>query len=174
MLPPLLTPITLLDNEEIIFRTRKHWILFFLPALFLAFAIFFANDNSITISIADALSMILQGTSFVGIAPHIPVLFLLIMFLFTAVMQWLTYETSDFVITNKRVIMRQGYFNRYVRDMRLSTITLVSVEQDFLGQLVDYGTIVIQSFGANDYFEKIAKPKEFQVNLQQEIEKSSP
>lgn len=167
----LLTPISLLSDEQVIFRTKRHWIIFFVPVLYLLLAIFFMTNNAITETIKNGFVLMFQNSGHPFIARQIPLIFLLFASVFTSVQQWLNYATSDFVITTKRVLMRQGFFTRYVRDMRISTITLVSVQQDIIGQIVDYGSIVIQSFGANDFFEKIAQPKKFQFYLQEEIDK---
>jgi uncharacterized membrane protein YdbT with pleckstrin-like domain len=65
------------------------------------------------------------------------------------------------------MLMREGFFFRHANEMRLSTVSNVSVNQSLLGRILNYGTVVIQPFGGNqDVFSEIALPQELQRQTQ--------
>lgn len=140
----------LLDNETILFRTKKHWIVF-LPPLFWAIASIFCYSVN---------NPILHKMVFL---PAV----LMVVYLFNTL---LLYFFSEFAITNIRIIMREGFFFRHVNDTRLSSIANVNVAQNLIGQALDYGTVYIQSFGGeNDPFRDIDRPGKFKNMLQEQL-----
>ncbi len=71
-------------------------------------------------------------------------------------------KTDEFVITNKRVIMKTGLISRNVFEMTLSHIESINVDQSILGRILDYGTIIIVgSGGTRESFANIAAPVKF-------------
>lgn len=142
----------LLPGEEIIYRTRKHMIIFLIPALLTIFTFFFLMNSN---------PFIVKATIFPAGAA-----------LITWCNQLLTYVTSEFAVTNKRIRMREGFFLRHTNETRLATIADVSVNQSLLGQILNYGTIFINAFGGGeDPFTMIAAPNEFQKQLQTQLDK---
>ncbi|MDX1902226.1 MAG: PH domain-containing protein [Gammaproteobacteria bacterium] len=138
---------TLLPDETILFRTKKHYIIFYMPIIWILMTVaFLLTPNDIIHKIA--------------IAPAVVALV-------TALNQWLLYITSDFAVTNKRIVMREGFFFRHMNEMRLATVSNMTVNQSLIGQILGYGTVVVSPFGANsDVFTEIAKPFEFQKAAQ--------
>lgn len=142
----------LLPDEKIVFRTKKHIMLFLVPALMTLFA----------------LGFLLSSNRYVQIAASIPA----IAALFSWLNQYLIYVTSDFVITTKRVIMKEGFFYKHTNNTRLSTIANVSMDQSLLGQFLNYGTIILHAFGGDsDPFTQIAAPNDFQKALQMQLDR---
>jgi len=75
--------------------------------------------------------------------------------------------TGEFAITNKRVIIKTGFFRRRTLEMNLSKIETVGVDQSFIGRLLGYGTItVIGTGGTHESFPNICNPLEFERNLE--------
>jgi len=75
--------------------------------------------------------------------------------------------TSEFAITNKRVIIKTGLIRRKTLEMNLSKIETVGVEQSILGRILDYGTItLIGTGGTHESFPNIMNPLEFERNLE--------
>lgn len=76
--------------------------------------------------------------------------------------------TDEFVITNKRVIMKSGLISRRTLEMNLSKIESVNVEQGVLGRLLGYGTIrIIGTGGTREAFPMINRPLEFRRKFQE-------
>lgn len=71
-------------------------------------------------------------------------------------------STSEFVITNKRVVIKVGWFNRDAFEMNLSKIESVNIHQSFIARILGYGTIVIiGTGGSKELFHNITNPREF-------------
>jgi len=78
--------------------------------------------------------------------------------------------TSEFVITNKRVVVKIGLIWRRTLEMNLSRVETVNVDQSIFGRLLDYGTItIIGTSGTRESFRRISKPLEFRRAFQEAI-----
>jgi uncharacterized membrane protein YdbT with pleckstrin-like domain len=76
--------------------------------------------------------------------------------------------TSEFVITNKRVIIKLGIISRKTLEMNLHKIESVNVEQGMLARLLGYGTItIIGTGGTRESFADIADPLMFRRKFQE-------
>lgn len=148
------------QRERIIYRTSLHWITFIPSVLWLIVGsiLFFLHERYIspweiadlwkTISFWTAVSVIIIG---------------LIMFF----VDYIKHKSSEFAVTNYRVIIRLGVFNKTSVGMNLSNIESVEVEQSFFGQMLGYGTIQITGTGtADNKFNKIHNPAKFRKKLQ--------
>jgi uncharacterized membrane protein YdbT with pleckstrin-like domain len=143
----------LLSDEQILFRTKKHIIIFFFPivwAIFSVFAIIYMRNNLILAKLT-----------------WIPLLVTLFYWGYVS----LDYVTSDFAVTNKRILMREGFFYRHTNETRLSAIARVNVDQSLLGQWLCYGMVSINAFGAFDVFPMVAYPIKFQKSVNEELYK---
>jgi uncharacterized membrane protein YdbT with pleckstrin-like domain len=78
-------------------------------------------------------------------------------------------KTSEFAITNKRVIMKVGLIRRKALEMNLSKVESVNVDQTILGRILGYGAItVIGTGGTRESFPRISKPMEFRRVFQEQ------
>jgi uncharacterized membrane protein YdbT with pleckstrin-like domain len=81
---------------------------------------------------------------------------------------WIDRVSSEFAITNKRVIMKVGLVSRRVLEMNLSKIESVNVDQGVWARMLGYGTItVIGTGGTRETFADISAPMEFRRQFQQ-------
>lgn len=79
------------------------------------------------------------------------------------------YRTSEFAVTNKRLIMKMGWLSRRVLELNLHKIESVNVDQPLLGRLLGYGTItVIGTGGTRETFDRIAHPLSFRKAFQEQ------
>jgi uncharacterized membrane protein YdbT with pleckstrin-like domain len=134
----------LMPNEKILYRARFHWMIFFWPAVFL-----FCTLSGYTSS-KDA------GNAF------------LILTILTGVHSFIVYSTSEFAVTNKRVLAKFGAIRRTSMDILLPKVESVLANQGLLGRMFGYGTIVVRgSGGTANPFPKISNPMELrnQVHL---------
>jgi len=77
-------------------------------------------------------------------------------------------KTSEFVITNKRVIMKTGLISRKTFEMNLQKIESVNVDQSIAGRILGYGTVtIIGTGGSKESFEDIAAPLLFRRKFQE-------
>ena len=76
--------------------------------------------------------------------------------------------TSEFAITNKRVIIKVGLISRRTLEMNLTKIESVNVNQSILGRMLGYGTIVvIGTGGTHEPFPGICDPMAFRKKFQE-------
>jgi uncharacterized membrane protein YdbT with pleckstrin-like domain len=160
----------LLPDEQIIFRTKKHFIIFFIPFLLTLITLL------MYIYIPHLLTTILGPNMLSqGFLPTLVLMFCglpAIAALFSWLKEWLNYSTSDFVVTNKRLIMKEGFFVRRSTDTRLTTISHVSVNQSLLGQILNFGAVGINNFGGTrDAFMQISAPNTFQQQVNSQLDK---
>lgn len=75
--------------------------------------------------------------------------------------------TSEFAITNKRVIIKIGLISRHVLEMNLSKVESINVDQTVLGRMLGFGSItVVGTGGTRELFHNIADPLEFRRQFQ--------
>lgn len=81
---------------------------------------------------------------------------------------WFARWLSEFVITNRRIIIKTGFIARETFEMNLSKIESVNVDQSFLGRILNYGSItIIGSGGTKESFHKISRPMAFRKAFQE-------
>lgn len=144
----------LLEGEQITFRTKKHLIIFFVPIVWTICAVFitsYMTNNAILANLS-----------------WLPWILAIVFWLYF----WLEYITSDFAVTNKRILMREGFVYRHTTEMRLNAISQVNVVQSLIGQLLNYGTVSINAFGAFDAYTLIADPYRFQKTVNEFMDKT--
>ncbi|RDH40297.1 MAG: PH domain-containing protein [Candidatus Aquirickettsiella gammari] len=139
----------LLSDEKLIYRSHPHWIIFFRPviSLLLAICAFYWG----LILMADLAGLIT---------------------LLSCLSALMVYYTSEFGITNQRVIIKLGFIRRYSFENALNRIEAVEVEQSILGRLLDYGTIRIRGVGGSaELFPAVPNPLLFRHKVQTQIER---
>lgn len=82
---------------------------------------------------------------------------------------WFDRWLSEFVITNRRIIIKTGFIARETLEMNLTKIESVNVDQSILGRILNYGSItIIGTGGTTEVFDNISKPLEFRKAFQEE------
>jgi uncharacterized membrane protein YdbT with pleckstrin-like domain len=141
----------LMPGEKVIYRTHLHWAVFLWPILWFVVAIWLYSAG------------VANGPIFATLV------LLLITFpmLFDA---FVARRTSEFAVTNKRVLIKTGLIRRHSLETLLNKIEGICVEQGILGRIVDYGTIIITGTGGSkEPFHRIANPMEFRRQVQEQI-----
>jgi uncharacterized membrane protein YdbT with pleckstrin-like domain len=76
--------------------------------------------------------------------------------------------TSEFAITNKRVIFKVRLISRKTFEMNLSKIETVGVDQSILTRILGYGTVtIVGTGGTREAFHRIASPLDFRKKFQE-------
>jgi uncharacterized membrane protein YdbT with pleckstrin-like domain len=143
----------LLAGEQVVHRARPHWVMFAAPLMLAAAGV--ALGAALQLAEGDYWY---AGAAVVGLA------------LLFAVGPALRFATSEFVVTDKRVLARMGILDRHSAETLLTKIEAIGVEQDFTGRLLGYGTITITGTGGTrETIERIAAPLEFRRQVQSQI-----
>jgi uncharacterized membrane protein YdbT with pleckstrin-like domain len=143
----------LLTGEQIVYRARLHWIIF---------------AASIIMAVLGVLvAIILQtlqhdywylGVAFVGIG------------LLLAMGPAIRYVSSEFAVTDKRVLAKHGFIERESIETLLTKIEAISVDQGIVGRVFGYGTITITGTGGTEEsFPRISQPLEFRRQIQSQV-----
>ena len=139
----------LLAGEHVVFRTRLHWLLFMGPVLFM-------------LIVLVPVAWFLSTGSWSSYA-WVPIGFGVLILVATFIKR----QSSDFAVTNKRVMMKVGVFSTRSIELLLSKVEAIAVEQTLLGRMFGYGDIVITgSGGTKEAFSKIQSPLEFRRAVQ--------
>ena len=137
------------SGEEVAFRTTLHPIVFAIPAIFTAISILFAIQSA-----TRDFAVVTFGLA-------------IIVGIFVAIQN----ATSEFAVTTSRVIIKVGWLNRRTVELQLTKVEGITVEQDILGRIFDFGTIVVGGTGGTkEPFKYIRSPIEFRKSVQQQIE----
>jgi membrane protein YdbS with pleckstrin-like domain len=144
----------LMPGEEIVHRARLHKIVYLTPllvaiAVILAAVPAFATDRFTWAAVALALALV-------------PLIYAQI-----------RYSSSEFAVTNKRVIIKVGFIQRRTLETLLSKVEGIEVHQSVLGRMIDSGTIVVTGTGGTrEQFSNIAAPLEFRRQVQAQVTSS--
>jgi len=98
--------------------------------------------------------------------PHVLLMLVLVGFvsiLWPIVRQY----TTELVVTNRRVIAKDGLIARRTLEMNLSKIETIGVEQTVVGRILNYGNVVVVGTGGTqEAFSGVAKPIQFRREVQ--------
>jgi uncharacterized membrane protein YdbT with pleckstrin-like domain len=143
----------LLPDEKIHLKVKMSPAIFFIPIIIFAISLFvlgyaISQGNKHT----DATTIIaISFSCFSGI--------IFITALSVTIRELIRFLTTEFAITNKRVIAKTGFIRRNSLDLRLTKIESVEVNQTILGRLFSYGTITLTGTGGtHQSFRGIVDP----------------
>lgn len=118
-------------GEEVVQVMRPHFRALLVPAIILAAVvgglIFFGR--------------LLSGT-FMETPLYILAAVLVVIFVLPKFLRWLT---TQYVFTNRRIVVRKGLIARQGRDVPLSKINSVSFNQTVMGRILNYGVLNVES-----------------------------
>ncbi len=63
---------------------------------------------------------------------------------------FIRYRTTEFAVTDKRLIAKTGLISRSTVEMFLDKVESLHVEQSVLGRMLDFGTITIRGTGSTE------------------------
>jgi len=86
-----------------------------------------------------------------------------VLFLLMAFFSWqnaiIRRQTTEIVVTDRRIIFKEGFIRRRTMEMNLSKVETVDVVQGIWGRIFDYGSIVIRGVGSSyEPLRMIANP----------------
>jgi uncharacterized membrane protein YdbT with pleckstrin-like domain len=139
----------LLSGEKVMYRAHQHWIIFFWPVF-----------------------IILAGIAWLIIRPDIWIVGAVVVgvgvlgFLFPLI----KYKTSEYAVTNKRLVVKLGLIQREADETLLSKIEAIAVDQDIWGRVLGYGTVTITGTGGTrESFRRISAPMELRRQVHAQI-----
>lgn len=86
------------------------------------------------------------------------------------IMPWIERISSEFAITDKRIIIKTGLLSRHTVELNVRQVESVNVQQSLVGRMLDYGSVtVVGSGGTREVLSYIAKPLEFRRAYQRQL-----
>jgi uncharacterized membrane protein YdbT with pleckstrin-like domain len=138
----------LLPGEVVAYRTRLHWKIFILPVL-VALGL-----------VALALWALAADRRVLAIPPVALALIVLLA-------AWIRRRSSEFAVTNKRVIIKLGVMTTRSMELLLPKIEGITVSQSLMGRMFGFGEIVVTgSGGTQEPFDNIQSPLDFRQAVQ--------
>jgi uncharacterized membrane protein YdbT with pleckstrin-like domain len=139
----------LLSGEAVTYRTRLHWKVYLLPGLLtlvvlLPLGIWAVNSATKVVALLPAAAAVVA----LGLA-------------------WLRRRSSEFAVTNKRVIIKLGVLTTRSIELLLPKIEGIEVGQTLAGRMFGYGAIIVTgSGGTKELFDGIQAPLDFRQAVQ--------
>ena len=76
------------------------------------------------------------------------------------------YLTTEIVITDKRIIVKEGWISRTTMEINLSNVETIQVDQGILGRIFNYGNLVLSGAGdPQSIISGIIDPLDFRRNV---------
>jgi len=164
----------LLPNEKILFAACVHPAVFLPSALMFVMAIgLFIYGLSSAAVVSEASSPPPQATteSLLGSLLVILSVFLFLYSIILGLRAMIVMLSTEFAVTNRRVIAKTGFIRRHTLEMLLSKIESVSVNQNVLGRILNFGTVIITGTGGTkENFKGIFDPIQVRKKIDQIIE----
>lgn len=154
----------LLRDESIVYEAKLHWFYWVKPILLIAILLYIGTHvyHYGYLMVIDSLLGDLLS----------PICFLASIVIF--IVKLIPVATLEMVITNKRLIIKQGYISRSTYELQMSQIESIGLEQSFFGRIFNYGTISVSGTGgARKKTGYIADPLSFRNAFFDEKEKLS-
>ena len=121
----------LADGERIEVEMRPHYRALIAPAVVLVVEVFLASFLFFWTDQAWLRWLILGAAVVVAV--------------FGVLIPYLRWASTQYVFTDRRIIIRRGILTKQGRDMPLSKVNNVSFEVPLLGRILNYGRISIES-----------------------------
>ena len=139
----------LLVGETLVKKYHRHWVLLFrhlvLASIMLVFVLVFIALTQSSVSSDLRLIVLLMALGLVGI---------------WAIVAWVRWTADALTLTDQRVILETGIFNRMTKVIALDRVTDVGTRQSLLGSMLGYGTVEIHtaSMGGAELFSSVPYP----------------
>ena len=154
----------LVPGEEIIMHRHPHWKMMVVPVVVLL----------LVVALVSFLAALIGAQSWglwARIALLVIALALVIRFTLMPLIRW---RTTHFVITNRRVLVREGLVTRRGMDIPMRRITGVQFRQSLFERLFGVGTLVMESASDEPLeFEDVPGIEEVHGLLYQEVAKGT-
>ena len=85
-----------------------------------------------------------------------------------ALVHYVELMTSEFAVTNSRLILKVGLISRYTTELLLTKVETIGVQQGLLARVLGYGDLVVTGTGgAREVFHRVRDPIGFRNHVQQ-------
>lgn len=141
----------LMNDETILYRAKISWKIFIWPSLVLILFIWISSKLH---ALAGFFAFVLS--------------------LYLVIRVILVILTSEFALTNRRIIAKRGFISQHSMEILLNKVESITVSQPLDGRIFGFGTVtVIGSGGTQEFFKSIDNPMELRKQVNSQISKLS-
>lgn len=137
-------------GEEIKYKADIHWYIFAYPVILLLLSAFFSSAQT-------------------GLFYYVSIL-LLLSGLFQLIKRILLKMGAEYVVTNKKVILKSGILNRDALELVLNKCEGIRINQNLMGRMLGFGSIVVTTGGVTNKFDFITNPIKFRNEINAQIQ----
>ena len=137
-------------GEEIKYKADIHWYIFAYPVILLLLSAFFSSAQT-------------------GLFYYVSIL-LLLSGLFQLIKRILLKMGAEYVVTNKKVILKSGILNRDALELVLNKCEGIRINQSFMGRMLGFGSIVVTTGGVTNKFDFITHPRKCRNEINAQIQ----
>lgn len=127
----------LAEDEDVVLDLHPHWKQLVVPVLLIP----------VVVGIATYVVFILPDGSAHGALQWATIAVAALILLRFSLWPFLRWQTTRYVLTNRRVIIRQGVFSRSGRDIPMTRVNDVSFQHTLFERMLRCGTLTIESAG---------------------------
>ena len=140
----------LLQGEQVLYKATRSPVAAYGPSIVLALAAVILG------AVSHLVGMFLIFGVLAGVA---------------ALGGFLQIKSSEYALTDRRVIVKQGLIVRRSAEMLLGKVEGLSVDQNIFGRIFGYGSVTVNGTGGGrDPFKGIDKPFELRSAVQHQLE----
>lgn len=150
------------DDEELVYVARQHWTLLLGEFLALFLIIGVVGAGLYFMPWNEEWSLIAGGVLVaVGVVAALA-------FWFVPMLKW---ATTVYILTNRRLMMRDGIISKQGRDMPLTRVNDVSFNITLWERIMRYGTLSIQSASEQEgmVLQRVPRPQWFQSEIYRQV-----
>jgi membrane protein YdbS with pleckstrin-like domain len=158
-------PQLLADHEKVIFDVKPHWVALVPPALWtIAIVILWILGYTVAKNQLDDP----------GLAQNVVAIAALVALYFLAVLPFLRWRFTYFVLTTDRLITRTGVIAKQSREIPLERINDVTFNQSVIERMVGAGDLLIESAGerGQQRISNVRNPEQIQLMIYKEVEEN--
>ena len=145
----------LLPDEQVRFVGTLHWSIYLRSLLWLVLAIIAGVASWRLYADASAQGQTPTVAEVIAIVAAIFALF----WLFGLLAAWGRRVTTEIVVTDRRIIYKEGFIRRRTLEMNMNKVETVDVIQPIWGRIFNYGTVIIRGVGSSyEPLTRIANP----------------
>lgn len=130
------------DVENVVYRTRLHWIIFAPPLL-----LFAAGLGAVAFQPVTAVVLLAASAAAILAA-------------------YAKYASTEIVITDQRIVYKSGLLARKTVEMRKDKIESIDVSESVFGRLLDFGSVTVKGTGGGiEAIHNVAAPFELRHHV---------
>ena len=146
----------LMTGEQVLHRAKLHWGIFVFPAILLFIGVIIA---------------ISAGAGVGGGGGAFLALVILLLFAIPILLALKTYLTTEFAVTSRRVIVKEGFIRRSALELNHNRVEGLAVQQGVIARIFNAGNIVVMGTGGTKQPARfIVNPMEFRRNALEVID----